>query len=218
MPFDYKTQYERYKKYYQSLEQTIQKPKHHVYSATVFSFLAVSLFGWYAIRPTVQTILYLRREIKDNEVVNQKLEEKISALVEAQANYQNVEPQLPVVNQTLPQNPNVIALIVQLRNLAIISGASLSGVQVPTVPILGQDATSSALTTVKQAKLTDFPLSVTVSGLFPNIQSYLQGLISMRRIIAIDSFSVSKSKELSGTTGSNMLQLTLKLKGYYFSQ
>ncbi len=221
MPFDYKNEYERYKKYYQSLDETIQKPKNRIYTATVFSFLAVSLFGWYAIRPTAQTILYLRREIADNQMVNQRMEEKISALVEAQSAYQTVQPQLPLVNQALPRDPDVIALVGQLRNLAMSSGASLSGITVPTVSLTGEDATRSgsgasrASTIVKAAKLNDFPVTVMLDGSFPTVQSFLQGITSMRRIITIDTFSIAPSREAGAT---NMLQLTLKLKGYYLTQ
>ncbi len=225
MPFDYKTGYEQYKRYYLSIGKAIQKPKNRVYSTTVFSFLAISLFGWYAIRPTIQTILFLQREIKDNQMVNQQMEEKISALIEAQNTYQEIQPQLYIVEQALPTPPDIIELVAQLRNLAAFSQASLSAIQVPTVPLLGIDATRSAQTVLvrgpnapKQSKLGDFPVSVTVNGTFTNIQSFLQGIIAMRRITTVDILTIAPSKNSSIPAGTNMLQLTLRLKGYYLTQ
>ena len=226
MAFDYKNEYSRYKKYYQSLGETIQKPKNRAYSATVFSFLAVSLFGWYAIRPTIQTILYLRREIKDNVVVSQKMEEKISALVEAQALYQEVQPQLSIVNQSLPPSPEVMSLVAQLRNLANSTNASLSAITIPTVPLAGQDATRSAQqpgagrgpTTPKPAKLNEFPISIQLSGTFATIQSFLGGINTMRRLTSVDTLTLIPSRDSGIAAGTNMLQLTLKLKGYYITQ
>ena len=76
-PFDYKKEYDRYKRYYLSMEPVLTKPVNQAYTAIIFSFLAVSLFGWYAIRPTVQTIVTLKREIADKTVLNKQMEDKI---------------------------------------------------------------------------------------------------------------------------------------------
>src|SRR5437762_11759734 len=102
MAFNYKTEYEKYRRYYQSLTPNLDKPENRAYTAIIFSFLVVSLFGWYAIRPTMQTIFTLKREIADNTEINIQMENKISALIEAQAGYQEVEPKIPIVNQALP--------------------------------------------------------------------------------------------------------------------
>lgn len=219
MPFNYKTEYQRYKHYYQALNETVNKPKNRVYSTTVFSFLAVSLFGWYAIRPTIQTILFLRREIKDDLVISQQMEDKISALVEAQAAYQDVEPKLGLVESALPSSPDVFSLVSQLRSLADNAQASLSAVQVPTVPLLGKDASQSAAPakSAPAGALGDYPISVTLSGSFGSIQAFINGLLSLRRAITIDAVSILPSKE-SSPTGNGGLQLTLKLKAYYLMQ
>src|SRR3972149_7715954 len=118
MPFNYRTELHRYRRYYQSIENITKRPNTHFYTTTIFSFLAVSLFGWYAIRPTIQTILFLQREIRDKTELNKKMEDKIAALIEAQAYYQEVEPLLPVLDESLPSQPDAIPLIMQLRNLA----------------------------------------------------------------------------------------------------
>src|SRR3989338_2007521 len=118
MPFNYKTEIHRYKRYYQSIEQVANKPQARAYTTAIFSFLAVSLFGWYAIRPTLQTILYLRREIIDKTDISKKMEEKISNLIGAQATYQSVENQLPLLHAALPTNPQAVSLVQQIKKLA----------------------------------------------------------------------------------------------------
>lgn len=220
MPYNYKTEYERYKHYYQELTERVDKPKNRMYSTTVFSFLAVSLFGWYAIKPTVQTILFLRREIKDDQVISLQMEDKISALVEAQAAHQNVEPKLAFVDGALPSSPDVLSVVSQLRALADNTQASLSAVQVPTVPLLGKDASQSAApakSAPAAGNLGDYPLTVTLNGSFGSIQSFMNGLLSIRRAITIDTISILPSKE-SPPAKNTGLQLTLKLKAYYLIQ
>ena len=118
MALNYKNELQKYHKYYKALEPKLNKPTSKAYTTIVFSFLVVSLFGWYAIRPTIQTIIYLQREIRDKTELSKKMEDKISALIEAQAYYQEIEPLLPVIDQALPSKPDAIPVLIQLRNLA----------------------------------------------------------------------------------------------------
>src|SRR5689334_1508190 len=84
----------RFKRFYQQLTPTLKKPKAQASTGAVFSFLAIALFALYAIRPTAQTIIYLRREIADKTVVNKQMEDKITALIEAQNTYESIQDRL----------------------------------------------------------------------------------------------------------------------------
>lgn len=210
-----KTGVQRYRRYYQVLEPMLARPKTRAYTMAIFSFLAVSLFGWYAIRPTIQTILFLRREIQDKARINQQMEEKITALIEAEAAYQASQPQLPLVEQAITSTPEVLELVAQLRNISGVSGSSLSAVQVPTVPLLGQDATPGAKLAQKQS---DFSLTTVVDAPFPVVKSFLDAVLNTRRIVSIDAMNLRPSKEggmTPGPGGGTFLQLVLKLKAYY---
>ena len=225
MPYNYKTEVQRYKKYYQDLEPKLSKPSNKAYTTIVFSFLVVSLFGWYAIRPTIQTIIYLQREIKDKTELSKKMEDKISALIEAQAYFQEVEPLLPVIDQALPTKPDAIPLVIQLRNLASRSGTLLKTTQLPTVPLLGQKMKPTTKTTDSKAvttavKVPTYDFSIAVQGTYPNVRTFLEGLTQMRRIVTIESVSIVPNKLESESTssaipGGRLLQLALRLKTYY---
>ncbi len=219
MAVDTKASFEQYRRFYQSIAPIVNRPYTRTYTTVIFSFLAVSLFGWYAIKPTVQTILFLRREIADKTVLNQKMEEKITALIEAQAAYEAIQTQLPLVDQALPPSPEVIDAVTQLRNLAVISGASISAIQVSTVPILGQEATPSAKTAATSQKQTDFAVTTVISGPFSVVRSFLEGVINMRRIVTIETLNLNPIREeaLPGSGGANSLRLVLKLNTYYLS-
>ncbi len=218
MPYNYKTELERYRRYYQSLEPILSKPKNQTYTTIIFSFLTVSLFGWYAIRPTITTILYLRREIKDKTELSKKMEDKIAALILAQAGYQQLESFIPNIDDAMPPNPEAIGLILQLRNLANESEALISGVQLPTVPLLANDATRSADKTSGQQT---FDFTLAIQGEYPAIQRFLEGLRAMRRIVSIEGMSVQpmRASRASGSdsaqASTRQLQLTMKLKSYY---
>ncbi len=214
--FDAQTLQNKFKRYYkQQLDESLKKPKMRATSATVFSFLAVSLFAWYAVRPTAQTIIHLRREIIDKTELNKKMEDKITALIEAQGSYEEVEPKLSLVKQALPHNPDGVILARQIRNLALIANASISAIQIPSLPLLSQEATAGAKTAAAKP-IEEFPVSIVLAGQYENIRAFLTGLLNLRRVTAINTISIKQFARRGESDGS--LQLSIGLKSYYTTQ
>lgn len=231
--------FEQYRRYYQALRPVMSRASTRSYTTLIFSLLAISLFGWYAIRPTVRTILFLRREIADKTMLDQRLEEKITALIEAQAAYEGVQPRLSLIPQALPETPEVIDVVIQIRNLALASGASVSAIQVSTVPILGPGArlptpspathsqppptdnneTSGEQTTSNEGTKDqlNFPLTTMVAGPYPVVKSFLEGVMNMRRLVGIETLTLAPVKEESpsSTPSGMILRLVLNLNTYY---
>jgi len=205
----------QFHRYYQRLSPALKKPKVRTSTTAVFSFLAISLFAWYAIRPTAQTIIFLRREIADKTVLNEQMENKITALIEAQATYETIKERLPIIQQALPYNPDAVILARQLRNLAVVSGASVSAIQIPSLPILGQEATPGAKLAPSKP-LEPFPVSVVLSGSYTSLKTFMDGLLSLRRITSIDSISLKPALRL-GAPG-DTIQLSIRLQSYYLTQ
>jgi hypothetical protein len=208
----------RYRRYYQLIEPVLAKPKTRAYTMAIFSFLAVSLFSWYAIRPTIQTILYLRKEIADKTQVNKQMEEKINALIEAEAAYQAAQPQLPLVDLAIPQTPQAVEEVLQIRNHAFVVGSSLSGIQVPAVPLLEAEATAGAKS--QDTKLSTLLVTAVMSAPYSVLTSFLDGIVTMNRIISIEAMTVLPSRETNilrrtASASGTILQLVLKLKTYY---
>ncbi len=193
----------------------MKKPKMRASTTAIFSFLAISLFAWYAIRPTAQTIIHLRREIADKTTLNEQMENKITALIEAQATFQEIEDRLPVIRQALPNNPDAIILARQLNNLASYTGASVSAIQIPSLPVLGREATPGA-NLAPGKPLEDFPVSVVLTGQYASLKAFMDGLLKMRRIASVDTISLKLG--LSKLVLLDELQLSLKLTSYYSTE
>jgi len=202
-----------YRKYYHSLEPMLVKPKTKQYSTVIFFMLTVALFGWYAIRPTIQTILALRREIVDKKALNIQMDEKINALVEAQSILEHVRPQLPVIGKSIPSNPGAVDIARQLTTLGQEVQASVSALQMGSTAIL-LTATGSALPS-SIVKHTTIPLTLSLEGPFPTLSSFMKGLLAMQRIITIDSISFSPNKSGVPQAGINGIRLQLKLNAFY---
>lgn len=184
-------------------------------TTAVFSFLAISLFTLYAIRPTAQTIFYLRREIADKVILNQQMENKITTLIEAQAIYDTIRERLGIIEQALPHNPDGIIVAKQLKNLADVSGASVSAILIPSLPLIAQDATPGAKLAPPNT-LEEFPVSIVLTGSYTAIRAFLDGILNMRRITSIDTISIKRTIIL-GAPGET-LQLSVRLMSYYSKQ
>lgn len=218
--FNYKQEYERYKKYYLSLDPLLNKPANRAYTAVIFSFLAISLFGWYAIRPTMQTIFTLKREISDRTQIDKKMEDKISALIEAQAAYENIQNVLPMLLQTLPMTAEPIRAVAQLRGLAAESGVTITGLSVTPVPLQNEPIPSKTPTA---GKVNSIPITISVTGNYGDIKVFLMGLSDLRRITQITGMSFAPKNESSPiatesatqTVPSTRIQVDLKLNVFY---
>ncbi len=221
MPFNYKTELHRYKRYYQSIEEIAVKPKVRVYTTAIFSFLAISLFGWYAIRPTLQTILFLQKEIEDNKLVSLQMEEKIGKLIEAHATYQSIEPDLPYLAQAVPPAPEVLTALGQIRNIAIIRGASISAITSSTAPLLSKAQSApnktGAIKAISNRKVKSVQLSVVLVGTYDILQAIIEDILTMRRIITVDALSFTPSRESDQQIafGSIPLKLVMRLESHY---
>lgn len=218
-----KTEIDRYRRYYQAMEDIVKHPKANAYTTAIFSFLAVSLFGWYAVRPTLQTILTLRREIADNTKISARMEDKITKLIEVQASYQSVQDDIPLLDQALPSAPDAIGIVSQLKNLAQANSASVSSITVSSVPIIGKPSESTESGSKQEGankKVHDVPISMIITGSYPGLRSFVEGLTSLRRIVTIDAITLNLDKDIrtSSTSSDIALKMTVKVNAHYTGQ
>lgn len=229
MKFNYRTEYNRYRRYFTSLEPMVKTPVARAYFSLIASLFALSFFGAFAIRPTVKTIVGLRKEISDARNTNNKLQEKINALSEAQTQYSFVQNEVPIVLAALPKNPEFSTLLKQIENIAVASGATVSGIQFHSVLMFGkvaqdgqtaQIATSSGSTTDALSSLdqpgnsggiTPISFSLVLRGSYANITAFLTSLSQLSRLISVDSLAIS-----SAQGGSVELSLNIQSKAFYY--
>ena len=214
MATEQRTQWQRYRRYYERFGLVAAQPKTRAYSAAVFSFLAAALFGLYAILPTMRTIIFLNREIVDKTKVNIQMEDKITALIESQAAFEAAGDTLGLVLEAIPQTAKPIELTLTLRNLTSVAGASISAIQVSSVPLMAE-ATASAQSSMQAA---GFPVTITTSGSFASLKSLIDRLLSLKRIVTIDSIRFTQATGVAGTPAGSNLQLVLQLKAFYQGQ
>lgn len=188
------------------------KPKTKAYSTVIFFFLVIALFGWYAIKPTIQTILFLQREIVDKTDLNKKMDEKINALIIAQNTMDAVQNKLSLLEVAIPSNPDAVDVAKQIQNLTTANQASISAAQISTVPIL----IDKSLNKKPGETYMEFPVNVTFTGEYANLKTVLTTVTGLQRALSISSLTMNATKDsVSTKSASTAIQAIIKVTAFY---
>lgn len=215
MAISFETGYHRYRRYFTDISALYQKKEARVYTGLILSLLTVAFFSFFAIRPTLVTIASLVKEIEDKRMIAQKLQEKISALSLAQKEYVAVSSELPLVEEALPQEPNLPLFIRQLETLAVQSGVALRTIQFGQVNLRGRLALKpDSVKTEQKEEASEITFSLSASGSYQNLKSFLQSLENLRRFVVISSFAFKPEEKEEA----QLLILSVAGEAYYLTQ
>ncbi|MBI1982295.1 MAG: type 4a pilus biogenesis protein PilO [Candidatus Levybacteria bacterium] len=187
-------------KYWEMLPN-LKEEKAKNFTTLILTLLALSFFGFFAISPTLSTIAQLKREIADNEFVDQRLGEKIQNLSLLQKEYSLLEKDLPAVFSAVPQSPNTPLLVGQIQFLALQSSLSITRLQVFQVELSQKTDKSGS---------SSFAFSLGAQGTTPQLTNFLNSLLRFERVITVENISFTK-----GSDKEEMLKLDLKGKAYF---
>ncbi len=156
----------------------------------VLTLCALSLFGFFAIKPTVSTILKLKKELADNQFVFDQLETKIKNLTTLRKQYFNLQNDLPVVTNAITVQPDVHLLFAQIQSVAQASNINIKKLQNFQVEVLKNDKSANK-------NYYSYSFSIAGAGSFENISKFIQTITNMERIISIDAFSINLTDQSS---------------------
>jgi len=150
----------------------------------VLTLCALAFFGFFAIKPTVSTILKLQRELSDNQFVLNQLETKIKNLTELRKQYFNLQSDLPIITSAITVQPDVHLLFAQIQSIAQTSNITIKKLQNFEVEVLRNDKGMGK-------NYYSYSFAIAGSGSFENISRFAQTLTDMERIVNIDIFSIN---------------------------
>lgn len=172
------------------------------YLTITLSFLSLSLFGLFAIRPTLMTALSLIKSVGDLQKLNVEYENKISSLIHAQSEYEKIREDLPLVDSALPSNSSFSNVAQSIERFAIREDVVINQLQIDSVPVSTLSASST---------LYNYGFSLVGLGEYEYLSNFLSHIINWKRIITIKSLEFNQE----GSTQSGILRLTLKGTAYY---
>jgi len=210
MALDWRTEYHRYHHYFLSTQTLYQRRDVVVYTGIILTLITITFFSFFAIKPTVTTIAGLVKEIDSKKTIDQKLQTKINSLRQAQTNYSQISDKLVLIDQVLPQDPDLIDLIYQIEVLSQKNNVTVKSVSFGPSYLLGQEE-------VKK-KLSQYPainFSLGLSGDFESVNNFTASLENLRRSIGTQDLTVRSLEE--SETGTFSLNLTLQLDAFYLT-
>lgn len=178
-----------------------KKEKTQKVSSLVFSLIALSFFGLFAIEPTLSTIAKLNKELADSKFVHERLLEKISNLSKLQDSYAQIQGDIPIVLAAIPKNPQLPTLMGQVQTIASQNNITLNGLQSFEV--------EAANSQPAEKDSYSFSFVVDAEGSYDDTLKFLSDLTTMQRVITIDELSISRRGDIDN------LEINLKGVAYF---
>lgn len=173
-----------------TLNEFYHKPVARVSLELFLSIGLIIFLDLFAIQPTLTTITELIEEIEEKRDLTEKLDNKIAALTTAQTTYYSIESRLPVLDEAIPSNPEVVKSLKIVEKLAYESSVVVTSISVPQVP----DELHQEVEFNKLARVA-LPLTVTVSGDYLSIKEYVQTIMNSRKLFVVDSVTFQTSED-----------------------
>lgn len=198
---------------YLKLLPNMQEENTRIITTLILTFLAMSFFGIFAINPTLSTIVTLKKQLADSELVHEKLKTKINNLSSIQQQYTQLNSDLPVVFEAIPKVPHAPTLMGQIFALSKKTGVRTTSLTVSNIQLLeDKKASGSALpdplrSEASQGGQANFSLQT--QGQYEALMNFAKSLTQINRIISVDSMSIKRDPK------SNTLTLDLSGRGYF---
>lgn len=189
-------------KAYRKLTPLIKDKKTSSYLSLILSLFSISFFGFFAIRPTLITAVTLNKSVADLKKLDIEYENKISNIITAQSQYEQIRGDIPDIDLALPKDAMFNQLANALEKFAEKSNLFIKQLQIDQSPI-------SRLP--PSGKVENIQFSILTSGSYISSSDFIQHLLNWKRLIILDSLELSKE----GGTESAELRMTLKGKTYY---
>lgn len=162
----------------------LNKERTQKFISIVLTLLALSFFGFFAINPTILTILKLQKELSDSQFVYNQLDSKIKNLSILRNQYANLQNDLPIIIDAVSTKPDVHLLFAQIQTVARESNVKLSKLQNFEVEVLKNNKGP-------EKQYYSYSFSIGGSGSFENISNFLSTVTSMQRVINIEVFAIN---------------------------
>lgn len=204
MALGWRKDYLRYKTYFLDIYNVYKQRKDlKMFLELLLTLATVSFFAAFALKPAILTIIDLVREIKKKEETVSKMDTKIQNLQQAQILFTQETARINLLETTVPEKPEPDNFVRQIEGLTASHPITLLGVSINEITLLGEEKIKR-----KTDELEELPgnagklsPSLSITGTYQGVLSFLSDLENMRRPIKIDTISILSS----GVEGQNLV-------------
>lgn len=176
----------RYFRYFTYIKPVTNIPIVKTYGSTIFTLIMITIFIFFAIKPTVETILVLQKKLDNSKDVLQKVTQKAQNLSLGKENYETNEGLFErKVQPAIPDSISLNSLVTTLEGAALKHQASISALQIQPQSLEAKDIN-------KIGGIAEIEFTFNIEGNYTNLVSVLQDLKSSSRLVSINSLSFNK--------------------------
>lgn len=200
--------------YTRDLRKYYRLPSVQVSLTLVLSLFVIAIFISFALRPTIVSIVTLQKTITESKKIQLQLDKKVKNLQLAATQLETVKQFLPNIDTSIPNQGAMYApLTVAVENLASQNGTTLDSETFGSTLLFSRII--SPFTPNKNQSVIVLPFSIRVTGSYQNIFTFLTKLLSMERIVMVDSIGITKE----AATKESELKVALNVSGsaYYLA-
>jgi len=189
----------QYRRYYTYLQPIIADPVIRSYFSLIASFFLIAFLVFFALSPTINTILGLQKQINDQKEILSTLEKKNADLLTASENYNQVLNQIPYLDEALPKVPAPAKIISDVNTTASASGVAVTGLTF--TPIQLTTTTAPQVDPVSGFSTLDFNFSV--KGSMQNIHTFLSKIENKLHYIRLKNLTIPANGAIIDVTAIN---------------
>lgn len=188
---------------YLKILPSIREEKTKAYMTLALTFAAISIFGLFAINPTLGTISQLHKQIEDLEVLKEALTIKSTSLSKLELAYQSISLDIPQLLIVVPQIPNAPYLLGQLQSLSQKNNVTITNMQSLQVDLQKQRQANQE---------SSFVFSVDAEGGYEDLLRFATDLSTANRLINFEKLSMTSS---IGTTTGASVRLSIRARAFF---
>lgn len=175
------------------------------YTPLVFSLLTSAFFIYFAIRPTISTIVTLQKTLNQQRQTLAEVKKKTEDLTLARKNYQGLSPEIiNNLKNLVPNTQNPTFIIDNITYISKQNTATISGVQFQPMILQPPPTKLTQLGTVSEIEFT-----VVYQGEYDDLISILDQINHTNRLLKIKSVALTQAEETP-------LTMSINATAYYF--
>ena len=192
---------EKIRPLYQYLQKQAENKKAAKYMELSGTFVFITIFLFFAIKPTALAISSLVGEIKSKELANQKMKNRIESIIQAQESFSLAQEKYSVLESGFPSDPNFYQIAVNFSTLAKTYSLKINQ--------LDFNLSDNDQQKDNTSKIKSFRIVFSSTGDYQSVISFVKELLNNRRLVNISSIKISQSKDKDIPIDSNLINISL---------
>lgn len=180
----------------------VNTERNRVYTSIALFLIVISVFIVFAIRPVLVIAFELVQKERELVDKNRQYEEVIGEITTIQTALQQVEGQLHVLDEAVPERPNINTMINDIQRTATSNNITVHKISAGDIDLIKSKSNAH-----------QYVIDLQSSGDFENIYAFQKALYNQRRLKGIQKIDILKNEQTA--TDAAALRFAIEIVGHY---